>query len=290
MNYSVIIPHRDIPELLERCLASIPQREDLEIIIIDDNSNPNKVNFDYFPGLERADVTIVFTKEGRGAGFARNQGLLIAKGKWLIFADADDYFTDNLNQILDKYADNEDTDVVFFNAEKFDENDNKSSVNLQLYINNYFHGSKYSEQVLKYGCWAPWTRMIRREIPIKNDIRFEEVPVGNDMMFVLQSTTFAKNISVEKDIIYRYYRPSWGSLTDKQRTPDKALMRFEARCTLNDFYRKIHYPFIWPLWRDYRKIKDKVGVKTVLKRHKYSYWADIKATIAYGVAKAFHIL
>ncbi|MDR2475404.1 MAG: glycosyltransferase family 2 protein, partial [Bacteroidales bacterium] len=38
-NYSIIIPHKDIPDLLRRCLDSIPYRNDLQIIIVDDNSN-----------------------------------------------------------------------------------------------------------------------------------------------------------------------------------------------------------------------------------------------------------
>ena len=53
MNYSIIIPHKNTPELLRRCIKSIPQRDDLEIIIVDDNSSKEIVNFDNFPGLNR---------------------------------------------------------------------------------------------------------------------------------------------------------------------------------------------------------------------------------------------
>ena len=38
-NYSIIIPHRNIPQLLQRCIDSIPSRDDLQIIIVDDNSD-----------------------------------------------------------------------------------------------------------------------------------------------------------------------------------------------------------------------------------------------------------
>ena len=38
-NYSVIIPHYNIVPLLERCLKSIPDREDIQIVVVDDNSN-----------------------------------------------------------------------------------------------------------------------------------------------------------------------------------------------------------------------------------------------------------
>ena len=38
INYSIIIPHKNSAGLLQRCLDSIPQRDDIQIIIIDDNS------------------------------------------------------------------------------------------------------------------------------------------------------------------------------------------------------------------------------------------------------------
>ena len=43
--FSLIIPHKNIPSLLQRCLDSIPVREDLEIIILDDNSDSDKIDF-----------------------------------------------------------------------------------------------------------------------------------------------------------------------------------------------------------------------------------------------------
>ena len=38
--FSIIIPHKNIPSLLQRCLDSIPKRDDVQIIVVDDNSNP----------------------------------------------------------------------------------------------------------------------------------------------------------------------------------------------------------------------------------------------------------
>ena len=38
-HYSIIIPHKNTPRLLERCLCSIPTWDEIQIIIIDDNSN-----------------------------------------------------------------------------------------------------------------------------------------------------------------------------------------------------------------------------------------------------------
>ena len=43
--YSIIIPHKNSPELLSRCLDSIPNRDDLQVVIVDDNSDENIVEF-----------------------------------------------------------------------------------------------------------------------------------------------------------------------------------------------------------------------------------------------------
>ena len=49
INYTVIIPHKNIPELLQRCLDSIPERDDIQVIVVDDNSDESRVSFDHFP-------------------------------------------------------------------------------------------------------------------------------------------------------------------------------------------------------------------------------------------------
>ena len=51
INYSIIIPHKNIPELLQRCLDSIPRRVDVQIFVVDDNSALVKVVFWHFAGL-----------------------------------------------------------------------------------------------------------------------------------------------------------------------------------------------------------------------------------------------
>lgn len=119
INYSIIIPHKNIPDLLQRCLNSIPRRTDIQIIVVDDNSDPKKVDFEHFPGVGEKCVEVYFTKEGKGAGYARNMGLKYAKGKWLLFADADDYFVDDLLPFFDEYVYSV-LDIVFFDVESRD--------------------------------------------------------------------------------------------------------------------------------------------------------------------------
>ena len=90
INFSIIIPHHNTPELLKACVDSIPIRDDLQIIIVDDNSDKSVVDFNNFPGVACKNLEVVLSQKGRGAGWARNEGLKYAQGKWILFADSDD--------------------------------------------------------------------------------------------------------------------------------------------------------------------------------------------------------
>lgn len=102
INYSFIIPHKNTPKLLKRCVDSIPTRDDIEVIVVDDNSDDNLK-----PTLTRSDLVIILLdkNDAKRAGHARNIGMDIAKGRWLLFADSDDYYSENMLKLLDKYLD-----------------------------------------------------------------------------------------------------------------------------------------------------------------------------------------
>ena len=50
---SIIIPHYDIPDLLMRCLKSIPVSEDIQVIVVDDNSADADTYLGRYPELSR---------------------------------------------------------------------------------------------------------------------------------------------------------------------------------------------------------------------------------------------
>ena len=111
--YSIIIPHKNTPELLQFCLDSIPVRDDVQVIVIDDNSSSDKVDFNHFPLWKGMYYEYHLTKEGKGTGYAQNIGLEYAKGKWVIFVGADDYLLPSISEILDDEKDT-DADIIFF--------------------------------------------------------------------------------------------------------------------------------------------------------------------------------
>ncbi|MBP5345488.1 MAG: glycosyltransferase family 2 protein [Bacteroidales bacterium] len=204
INYSIIIPHKNIPKLLQRCLDSIPQRADLEVIVVDDNSDPNIVNFEKFPGFDRKDTTIIFDKSGKGAGRARNIGLQHAQGKWLLFADADDYFNYCIRDILDEYREDV-AEIVFFSASSVDSL-TYTNVNRADYVNDfidyYLNNPNEGENILRYVHAAPWAKLVKSQLIRNNDIRFQETIINNDVRFSYRIGYHAKNLKVDKRALY----------------------------------------------------------------------------------------
>ena len=92
MSISIIIPHFNKPDLLEKLLLSIPQDKiDIQTIVVDDQSETS-----YFNEVEKLKNKYNFelyqNQIQKSAGLCRNLGLQKAKNTWIIFADGDDYF------------------------------------------------------------------------------------------------------------------------------------------------------------------------------------------------------
>jgi glycosyltransferase involved in cell wall biosynthesis len=237
ITFSIIIPHKNIPELLQRCLDSIPRREDVQIIVVDDNSDSDKVDFEHFPGLGDPFVEVVFTKEGKGAGYARNVGLTKAIGEWLLFSDADDYFTDDFLQYLDKYKDSS-YDLIYFGMYGMDGKTKRESSRGRKYsklMNEAIYRHKYD--AYKYTAYSPCAKIIKRLFVLESKITFDETIVANDMMFSLKTAYRAKNVFYDEFKIY-ITETRYSSLT-VTRTPEANFDRFYVYVRVNTFLRNI---------------------------------------------------
>jgi len=112
-SFSIIIPHKDIPDMLMRCLKSIPVSEDIQVIVVDDNSADADTYLEKYPELSRPYLEFIRTTKGGGPGYARNIALEHAQGMWILFADSDDFYVDNMSDIIYSHVDSE-ADVIFF--------------------------------------------------------------------------------------------------------------------------------------------------------------------------------
>ncbi len=235
-KYTFIIPHKNSPDLLQRCIDSIPTRADVQIVIVDDNSSIEKVDFVKFPGLNRINTEVHFTKEGKGAGYARNVGLSYAKGKWLLFADADDYYVPEILNILDKQLPNS-LDILFFNVFSNVEGIyNRAKIINEDY--ELFFKTK-DINIIKYKNWPPWNKVFSKKFIDENKLSFEEIPVGNDAMFSLNASLLSKNISVINNQLYCITNQPQ-SITFKKMDYERRMAYLRINIRINKFLKNIN--------------------------------------------------
>lgn len=259
IRYSVIIPHKNIPELLIRCLNSIPKREDLEVIIVDDNSDTDRVDFTLFPGLNRKRTTVIFTKEGKGAGYARNVGLNHAKGDWILFSDADDFFTPELEKYLDEYG-SSDAEIIFFKHKNVLSSDINIEENRWPVI-NYVMTSDMTmvekESFFRYRHIVPWGKLIKRELIQRENIRFEEIKYANDIMFAVRAGCSAKKVVLADEFLYVLTEREGSLSSGNCKTTEELLARASAHIRMQAYIEKHGYhkekPAMWFLPAIFRR-------------------------------------
>ncbi len=213
INYSIIIPHKNSPELLERCLNSIPARKDIEIIVVDDCSDESRR-----PQTKRDDVKVIYlTKEQtKGAGRARNIGLEKAAGKWLLFADCDDYYINNVFDRLDKFKDTE-YDIVFFD---YGTNHGSGNTSFSTRLDLMLKGGKRDRANFKHMSNAPWNKMFNSKFVKQHNIQFEEVPIQNDAYFVHKAASLTDNFHYINEKLYFYEINNQGITRRKRKKED----------------------------------------------------------------------
>ncbi len=202
-HYTLIIPHYQQPLLLERLLGTVPVREDLQVVVVDDGSSAESVT-----GLEILQekfptVEFLFLHHNRGGGAARNEGLKMAKGHYVLFADSDDYFfPEPLNALLDHYATQTVADMIFFNARSINDETGAPSGRADRLNWIMAQSGQEREQLLRYQHSEPWCKLIRREVIVQNALHFDETPILNDVRFSYLAGYYAHRVWVDDLVCY----------------------------------------------------------------------------------------
>jgi len=204
IKYSIIIPHYNSPKSLEKLLSSIPIQENIQIIVIDDHSSKDTDELDIL--IEINKHVSFYQNDGlKNAGTARNIGLKHARGKWVFFADADDFFTAEFINYADKFY-HSDYEVVFFSPISIYVSASLISARHLPYeyaVKKYLRNPNHrNELILKYRYCSPWSKMIRRKYLEQHRIDFEAVEVANDVLFSTKLSYYLTSFSLWDQPIY----------------------------------------------------------------------------------------
>ncbi len=191
MKFSIIIPIYNEEKYIERCLDSVfaqtIDKSQYEVIVIDDGSTDNSVNI-----LKEYPVTILNSPRV-GAGGARNRGLDVAKGQYIILLDGDDYFyqKDTLEK-LEQTLNNQ--DIVFVKYKQILGEDEK------IFKENY-HNS-LEEQIYQSNYFCCTLKCFKGEL-VKG-VRYKERCFHEDISFTMELMCKAKSLCYFDEILYVY--------------------------------------------------------------------------------------
>lgn len=202
--FSVIIPHYNSTTSLRRLIRSIPNDETIQVIVVDDKSTEDTQPIEQ-DVITRGGIFLHNTSMKKGAGTCRNLGLQAASGKWLVFADADDYFLDNAYDILKAHSDSA-ADIIYFSPiSKYinTEQDSQRHKQFEKMISKYLGcPDARNANILRCRFIVPWSKMIRNRLVKEQKIIFDEVPASNDIMFSLKTAFCTDKIEASPEQIY----------------------------------------------------------------------------------------
>lgn len=220
---SLIVPFYNTEKFLPLLFESILQQSfrDFEVIAVDDCSKDNSVQVveNFLPKLGNKLKIIKRKKNSGSPGTPRNDGIKIATGKYIAFADSDDMLMPDALQELFDAAEKTNADIV--HTEKYfqfidSESKNLSADNIEL--GNY-EPEPFTDKIIfepdnivhrvrrfcnKRTFWVPWGKLFRRNFLVENNLTFPTIHNCEDMIFHFKCLCLAKNYVRIPNITYIY--------------------------------------------------------------------------------------
>ena len=207
--FSIIIPVYNAKAFLDECLASLFNQSfpDWQALCIDDGSTDggDALLEEY---ARKDGRVVVIHQENEGVGAARNKGLELAQGSWILFLDADDTFVPwAFESIANCIASNPCLDFLVFKAQHVSDMSIAlpqrpcRPLDLECLAIADADSARVAYSRL-YGSLFAWGACHRRDF--LKDIRFASYPNGEDVLFGYDCVSHAKRIGFVDSEYYRY--------------------------------------------------------------------------------------
>lgn len=180
---SIIVPVYNTERFLADCINSIliQTYKDFELILIDDGSSDSSPKICDTFALKDDRIKVFHIKNG-GVSRARNVGISVATGKYLMFCDSDDLVNEHWCEYLLHYITDNPNKLVISEWERFQGNEGVPIViNRELNTENMSFYEIFKLRVSGSVC----NKIFRSDIVKENGLLFnKEIPVGEDAIFV----------------------------------------------------------------------------------------------------------
>lgn len=246
---SVIMPCFNAQEYIGETMESLFGQtfQDFEVICIDDGSTDGTLAILEELANGHPNMAVV-SEENHRQGYARNQGIARAKGTYIYYMDSDDLLDASCFQVIYGKCEKEGLDLLFFEADSFYESEElerrfpeyKKLYHRKRQYPGIYTGEEMYVQLRKSGDMivSPCLQIVRREFLGETGIRFPELPLMEDNLYLFQCLLAAKRVAVISERLYLRRVRSASTMTDaRQKERQYALgvtlceiLKFAAGC------------------------------------------------------------
>jgi len=216
IRFSLIIPYHnstqlDRSDMLHDLFETLPDREDLEILLVDDHSATQFVPARQFTKTRFAQFEN--SVDRRYAGAARNTGMKNASGDFLVFADSDDLFDiAALEAVMDHIKEQPSSDLFIARCTSFREDGSAGDRhNYMDGILEEFEASGRNDPLVRLH--SPVAKFVRKDFVEKHALQYGDTRVANDVLFNVRMISADPRVQMLEQTIY-HIRQGNASLTN----------------------------------------------------------------------------
>ncbi|WP_270424956.1 glycosyltransferase family 2 protein [Anaerostipes hadrus] len=279
---SVIIPVYNAEKYIANILKKFEEQknEKIEIILVDDGSRDKSLEICKMYADRNQEIK-VFHQSNFGASSARNKGIQLAEGRYIVFVDSDDDISDGYVKTIYEICENIDADII--QLDSYTINKGAEEYNKFELAEGGNDICEYCKLVLKQITNPPWNKIYKAEIIQNNNIAFDTgMVMGEDISFTLDFLKYAQSVYVCHCAIYKYIKNSEGLcsnvteeyLKDLDLLYNKMLKFMQCRKFNMDTYENMNVSMLRSVFRAIGLIVKNGGsskkIRKIIKSDEYS--------------------
>ena len=216
---SVVMPIYNAAEYLVEAIDCVLQQtmKEIELICVDDGSTDG--SFDLIKKKQEEDKRVrIITENNAGPSIARNKGLVRARGRYVIFLDADDFFEPTLLERLYNLAERKRLDIAVATYDLYNNSTGKHSPMIGSEHGDLLDGGRiisareYPDKIFQTVTGYVWNKLFRKSFLTEKNITFHpDLYVFEDMFFVCATMALADRIGRDSKVLvhHRIYSEQW---------------------------------------------------------------------------------
>ena len=247
-RFSIIVPAYNVAEYIPNCINSIKSQtfSDYEIIVVEDCSTDDGKTLNAIKQLK--DITFVQNEHNRGLGGARNAGMEVATGEYIIFLDSDDIlYSETVLEKLNTTIGNTTPDIIYMGF--------NSCGTRELSILPTPENCKKEYRLAQNKFTHAWSICWKNEFVKKHDLKFPENVIYEDVPFVFLGIALSTSFLIADYYVHTYTsgRPNSNSTKVHFKQPADTIKCIENLCSLKGKIPTEYEPYLYARIQEQRE-------------------------------------